>query len=391
MDLILIHSILLIGYIFWWKRTYSATKYHDSSIDIPHSSHTNSSSNLQGISIVVPFRNEEQRIAPLLHSLENISGEIPWEILLVDDFSSDNSCGIISAWMEKNPSIPAALIRANNPGKKQALLLGIQHSTHDWILTSDADCQLPPNILASHAKIARQNPDIKCLLGRVEFSENSPKHPVLNLYETLENQVLIAISRAAVQTNASLENNAGAPIAANGANLCFHKETWMQLGNIQSHAGIASGDDIFTAQLFFDNNPKYLISNNQPDAVVIAQLCDTIPQLIHQRIRWFKKSFLQKSQKTLFQQAFFGTYLLALWVLTLLPVYRDYALFSIVPITTKALVDLWFGNKLLRYHQYNFKKIDIIWASILQTLALPILGLVSPMLKYRWKSRKIAA
>ncbi|MFN5889646.1 MAG: glycosyltransferase [Bacteroidota bacterium] len=401
MGLVLINSLVALLYFYWWLRTLQATQYSSqnntvaentstgesthlttqlSNKDIPNSE--SNKPNVENCSILVPFRNEALRLQPLLDSILTIHSAISWEVLFINDNSTDNSCLILDEWIQKNPHINAQVTNSCKPSKKQAILTGVLLAKYDWILTTDADCKLPIQLLDSHAAIANSNTTVKCIIGRVEFFKTTQKHQPLNTYEILENQVMVAIGLSAAKN--------AAPVAANGANLFFHKATWLELGGITSHENIASGDDIFTTHLFYQWNPSSIAINNTIQGVIKAQLCDSLSQFIHQRIRWFKKSFLQKTQKTLFQQSFFGFYLLSLWVLTLVPVYGEYALLAIIPIPTKILLDTWFGYKLLRYHRYSINILWISCASLSQILFLPLLGLASPLLSYQWKARKIS-
>ncbi len=390
MGLALINSIVALLYLLWWRNTIRSTKYSTNSnlcktpAENPNNIEAKTSSKIKfkNCTILIPFRNEAHRIQPLLNSLTNIKSTLQWEVIFIDDFSTDHSCSLIQSWIQTNTHISAKLISSNLPSKKQAILTGVLHAKFDWILTTDADCELPSTLVDSHSHIANSNPNAECIIGRVEFFNQNTKKPLLSTYETLENQVLIAIGLSAAQH--------AAPIAANGANLCFNKSTWLALGNISSHQHIASGDDIFTTQLFFNHHTQSVVINNCKSAVVKAQLCETFSQFFHQRMRWFKKSFLQKSQKTLFQQSFFGFYLISLWVLSVTAVYGEYEILAFIPIPAKIAIDTWFGNKLLKYHLYNTKIWWISLSSICQTVFLPLLGIAAPFLSYQWKMRKIS-
>jgi len=431
MDLVLINSALAVLYCLWWLKILRTTRYNsvDGSIESKSSvlnpniktdsstfeslkpTEINASRKTQfsftGCSIVVPFRNEEHRILPLLDSIMSIHTEIPWEVIFMDDHSTDKTTFLISNWMEQNKGISSKLLQSPNLGKKEAILSAVNIASYPWILTTDADCVLPSTIINSHCEIAQSNPQCECILGRVEFIPNHQATAFQTTYEILENQVLVAIGLSAVKTshpfalsdssrflgigilNLGKKPKTNSPVAANGANLCFYKSSWIELGGIQEHRSIASGDDIFTAAMFYNRNPESLAVNNQIEGVIKAQLCPNPTQLIQQRLRWFKKSFLQKSQKTLFQQVFFGTYLITLWGLTMYAVYRGYVLFIFVPISTKAVLDGFLGHALLRYHRYQQPRLFIPASSLLQSLALPILALAAPFISFNWKDRKL--
>ena len=97
-------------------------------------------------SIVIPFRNEARNLPFLLDSLSHL--DYPnslFEVLLVDDDSEDESCEIIEAFRKDN-SIQIRFLkneRISISPKKDAITTAIKEAQHPWIITTDADCEVP--------------------------------------------------------------------------------------------------------------------------------------------------------------------------------------------------------------------------------------------------------
>ncbi|HEY4789172.1 MAG TPA: glycosyltransferase, partial [Bacteroidales bacterium] len=91
-------------------------------------------------SIIVPVRDEEENIKLLLDDLTSQNYPLEqFEIILVDDHSSDNSVQLAKEYPASNLKIQTLPTDSN--GKKAALRLGIQEAKGELIITTDADCR----------------------------------------------------------------------------------------------------------------------------------------------------------------------------------------------------------------------------------------------------------
>jgi len=97
------------------------------------------------ISFVVPIYNEEENIPKLVEEIEAVAPDLSdnYEILLVDDCSSDNGLQLIRDLSEKIPQL-RYLSFARNSGQSAALYAGFQAATGEVIITMDADLQNDP-------------------------------------------------------------------------------------------------------------------------------------------------------------------------------------------------------------------------------------------------------
>ena len=96
------------------------------------------------ISIVIPTFNEKESIPDLyLEICDAVPGNSDWEIIFVDDGSSDGSKDEIEKIISKDPKVKLISFYRNF-GKSAALSEGFKHSRGDIIITMDADLQDDP-------------------------------------------------------------------------------------------------------------------------------------------------------------------------------------------------------------------------------------------------------
>lgn len=103
------------------------------------------------ISVVIPLLNEEDSLVELSSLLElNLTkiSENRWEVIFIDDGSTDKSFKIIETICSKNNNFKAIRFRRNY-GKSAALSVGFKRANGDIIITMDADLQDDPNEISN--------------------------------------------------------------------------------------------------------------------------------------------------------------------------------------------------------------------------------------------------
>lgn len=106
------------------------------------------SSTTPELSVVVPVFNEEENLPELQNRLQTVLDELfeRWEIIYVDDGSSDASVELIRQFHQDEPQVK--LIRlSRNFGHQAALNAGLDFAEGDGVVMMDADLQDPPELL----------------------------------------------------------------------------------------------------------------------------------------------------------------------------------------------------------------------------------------------------
>ena len=98
------------------------------------------------LSLVIPLLNEQNSLEELTSSISNVvmALRLEFEIILIDDGSTDNSWKIISKICSNNKNVKGIRF-LKNFGKSQALSAGFKACMGDVVITMDADLQDDPN------------------------------------------------------------------------------------------------------------------------------------------------------------------------------------------------------------------------------------------------------
>jgi dolichyl-phosphate beta-glucosyltransferase len=97
------------------------------------------------LSLIIPAYNEEQRLPPTLSlCLDYLSQQAyPWEIIVVDDGSSDATLAVVATYKQTYPTQIKTVSYGANKGKGYAIKQGILSATHAYCLLYDADGAVP--------------------------------------------------------------------------------------------------------------------------------------------------------------------------------------------------------------------------------------------------------
>jgi len=97
------------------------------------------------VSIVVPLLNEEESLVPLSDRIRKVMSDyaVPYEIIFVDDGSTDGSMRVLEGLHERHPEVRVVQFRRNF-GKAAAYTAGFARATGKYVVTMDADLQDDP-------------------------------------------------------------------------------------------------------------------------------------------------------------------------------------------------------------------------------------------------------
>ncbi len=258
--------ILVLPYLFLLLRVYSGLKKLK-----PFKPETGGN---QYISVVIACRNEQEYLPRLLNRLHDQTYPSGlFEVIIVDDNSSDNTFSIASTYAGiKNISV----LKNNGSGKKAALETGINAAKGVLIVTTDADCTMQKewlNTISSFSCISG-NDMIVCPV-MLDDGKSPPGR-----FAELE---FLGLQGVTAGTLAQ-----GDGIMCNGANLAFRKEVF--LSNINNlHPEIPSGDDVFLLHSLKKSGSKIEWLEAMEAAVTTVSPMSA-GNFFRQRGRWISKA-----------------------------------------------------------------------------------------------------
>ena len=153
------------------------------------------------LSIVIPAYNEGRTIHQILDRIKKVEliGGLDRELIIVNDFSTDNTEEAILKYQKANPNLPITYYKhEKNKGKGAALHTGIDKATGDFIVIQDADLEYDPqeyNILLQPIL-----DDFADVVYGSRFMGGKP-HRILFFWHSIGNKMLTAASNAFTNLN----------------------------------------------------------------------------------------------------------------------------------------------------------------------------------------------
>jgi glycosyltransferase involved in cell wall biosynthesis len=144
------------------------------------------------LTIIVPVKDEEDAIAPFVDRVSAVLAGLDdpaaqaWEILFIDDGSSDATLAAIIAMNAADPRVRGISL-SRNFGKEAALSAGLDHATGDAVIPIDVDLQDPPEVIGEMLREWRGGHDVVYGVRRNRDSDSLPKRLTADLYYRAHN------------------------------------------------------------------------------------------------------------------------------------------------------------------------------------------------------------
>jgi len=144
------------------------------------------------LSVVVPVKNEEDGILPFIERvsaiLDNVAADGGWEILFVDDGSTDATLAAIVAANLSDARV-RGLSLSRNFGKEAALTAGLDHARGAAVIPMDVDMQDPPEVLPEMVAKWRAGHEMVFGIRRSRAEDSFAKRVTAGLFYRAHNMV----------------------------------------------------------------------------------------------------------------------------------------------------------------------------------------------------------
>jgi len=340
-----------------------------------------SSDRILAVSIVVTMHNEEKNVSDCLDTLiiQNYPSK-KFEIIIVNDRSTDNTEAIIKKYISKYPFIRLITIhdiQKDIAPKKYAIDKAIQSAKGDIILLTDADgrptSQWIKQIVSSFTE------EIGMVIGYAPYKTHNRTQSFLKRLLSLE-----YLSHAAV---AAASCGIGYPLTCVGTNMAYRKSVYEQLGGFGKYKELLSGDDDLFLQRVRDETSWEIAYVSNRHSHVYNAPPDHWHTFIQQRIRYASKGFKYPLQIILLLIVFYILNLLLLFTPLTFITGSHYALPFLAALFLKVVTDFSFikSAAFILDDKRNLSLIPI--ALILHIPYVVFFGLSAQVIRFNWGDR----
>lgn len=237
------------------------------------------------VTIIVPFKNEENIILNCLNSLQkqDYPDEL-LEVIFVDDNSTDDSPGMLKRNIEREnfKVIESEKNDLTTGHKKNAINTAINIACGEIIVTTDADCIHNKSWVSTL---------ISCFDDNTGFVYGPIDYYVQDTYFSKFQQLDY---RSLVISGAGLIGS-GNPAVCGGANISYRKKVFHDVGGFSDNLHFSSGDDELLMQKIHSDTPFNVRFCSNIKAIVKTEPAKDFQEFINQRKRWASKSLFYKN------------------------------------------------------------------------------------------------
>lgn len=362
---------------------------------------------ITSVTVIVPARNEAANIGNLLHDLDlQVYPKDLFEVIIIDDFSEDNTYQLCSDYAAKHQNIKVYKLQELIPNgtvteayKKKAIEAAVQLANGRLIITTDADCRLQQHWIHSIVSFYEKE---KCVLIAAPVGYYQEKTRFQH-FQALDFCGMQAITAAMI--NMEIYN------MANGANLAYEKQAFLDVNGYQHIDQKASGDDMFLIYKIAKRFPDKVKFLKNKAAIVLTKPMHTLQDFLQQRFRWTSKSASYQDKRVTLILGLIYLFVLSIWInalyfigksfysilfpdrtlialLNFLPAFL-FLLMTIFQLICKFIID----HSFLKTAASFFNREDLMDSFFISELHhcwyIPLVGTLGNILPYKWKGRKL--
>ena len=328
------------------------------------------------VSVVVAVRNEEGTVSNLIESLvRQTYPKDTFEIILVDDHSTDKTPEIISQLIKQYPTLKITKISSQHIGKKRAITQGVEVAKGEIILTTDADCVTPSGWIEGMINSFKENTQL--VLGVVKIKTNQ------TFFSKLQ-----ALEFSSVLGSGIALMGWGRAVMCNAASLAFRKSAFQEVQGYEGNFEIPSGDDEFLMRKIDKQYPGGIAVVSQKNCVVETIPLNSLTDFVQQRLRWAGK---WKANDSIFARAL-AVFILGVqisWLILIGTAVLQDSVKLYLLILLKICIEFSFLFLISNYLKQRFQILAFIVLQIIYPFYVIYIGILSQFGTYTWKGRSV--
>jgi len=338
------------------------------------------------IAVIIAVRNEEAMIENCLNAVlyQNYPSEL-LDVIVVDDFSEDGTVDCVKRISKTHANVSLLQLNvADGTGKKAAIQKGVLFTDATIIVTTDADCWMEKDWLATIAA-GFENDETKMVVAPVAFYNEK------NMFEkmqSIEFMALITSTAGAIQYKK--------PIMCNGANLAYLRTSFFEVSGFDGIDQISTGDDVLLMYKLSEKYPNGIRFLKDSQAIVYTHPKDNLMDFINQRKRWASKPFSLLNRDTKYTSVLvFLTNLLAivliisLFGLSKADVGHAFAIICLILLGIKCIIDFLLLFLASSFFGKRSLLIYFLPEQIIYMFYVVFIGLLSTTKSFSWKGREL--
>lgn len=230
--------------------------------------------NTEGVSVIVCARNAAQLLRNHLPALLEQQHAGPWELVVVDDASEDETPAVLQDFSKKYSHLRVVRVEEKKfAGKKHALEKGIRAARFNNLLFTDADCcPNSPQWISLVSDKLLEKKDTQIVLGHGPFRH---RPGWANAWARFEN-THVALQYLALAST-------GFPYMGVGRNLGWKKSVFDQIGGFEAHKDVVSGDDDLLVNAAAERGNTAICV--YPQTFMVSEAPQSLPAWLRQKQR----------------------------------------------------------------------------------------------------------
>lgn len=133
---------------------------------------------MNGVSIVICCHNSSERLPATLHHVieQKVDFSIPWEIIVVDNASTDNTVEVAKSILAKSQIVPFRVVHEPQLGLSYARDRGLECATYEFVSLVDDDNWVNPNWVQTMFTVMTEHLEVAACGGQIDavFDEPPP-------------------------------------------------------------------------------------------------------------------------------------------------------------------------------------------------------------------------